>query len=229
MEPYPLHRVALVGMGPSAATFANAVYYEEVRPKPGHTEVWTLNYGHLVWQHQVLFNMRDLLYERQHNPAGDFIEAYRDHPVPVVTTRFIPGIKNCYEFPFEKMFAKFGDQYFSCGSSFMVAFAIMCLEMEPEGDKELHMYGFDFNYVDKGAIEAGRANLEYWIGRATQRGIKVHIPPASTLMDMYQRTMIKKGLVGNGTIYGMQDLVPEFDTTGKELKLTGWRDINDPG
>ncbi len=38
LKPYPLHRVALVGMGPSAATFANSVYYEEFRPKKGHSE-----------------------------------------------------------------------------------------------------------------------------------------------------------------------------------------------
>lgn len=228
LQPYPLHQVAMVGMGPSAVQFANSVYYQEFCRKKGEREIWTLNYGYQVWQHDLLFNMRDLVHERQHNPAGDFIEAYREHPVPVVTTRFVKDIQNCYEYPFEEMFDTFGDRYFACGSSFMVAMAIMCLRKQEKGDRILSLFGFDFNYPGKDLYEAGRANLEYWIGRAIQSGIDVRVPDASTLMDMYQRNHTHKGLVGNGVIYGCQDLVPEFDTLEGKLKLTGWKS-NDAG
>jgi hypothetical protein len=64
LKPYPLHRVALIGMGPSAVAFANSVYADEFKVKRGAAEAWTLNYGYQVWQHHLLFNMRDLVHER---------------------------------------------------------------------------------------------------------------------------------------------------------------------
>ena len=226
LKPYPLHRVALVGMGPSAVAFANSVYYEEFRRKLGHSEAWTLNYGHQVWQHDLLFNMHDLVHMRQHAPEADYIEGYKDHPQRVVTTRFVGDIANCYEFPFEELFKRFGDTYFSCGSAYMVAFAIMCLELQEGGAKELHIFGMDFNYHGREEYEAGRCCLEYWIGRAVGMGIDVKVPSSSALMDLYQRSHLN-GLQGNGKMYGMQGLEPVFTTSGGKLQLTGWKS-NEP-
>jgi hypothetical protein len=228
LKPYPLHRVALIGMGPSAVGFANSVYADEFKAKAGAAERWTLNWGYQVWQHDLLFNMRDLVHERLHNPAGDFIEEYRDHPVPVVTTRFVEGIKNCAEYPFADVFAKFGSTYFSCGPAYMVAFAIMCLEMQEEGAKELHIFGMDYNYPDKNWHEVGRSCLEFWLGIATQRGIDIRLPNSTMLCDQYYRNHTAGGPAGNGRIYGCHDLVPIFDEEEtKFLKLKKWKSPDD--
>ncbi len=229
LKPYPLHQVALIGMGPSAVAFANDVYYEHFRSVKGESERWTLNYGQQVWQHDLLFNMRDLVYEHQNNPAGSFFGAYGSHDRPIVTTRYVESIPNCFEFPFEEVFKTFGDSYFACGPAFMMAFASLCLEAMPNGRKQLGLYGMDYNYQDQEAYEAGRPCLEYWIGRAVQRGINVSVPPSSALMDQFQRNH-GNGAAGNGKIYGCQGLEPIFDTEcATHMKLIGWKDRNDPG
>lgn len=223
MEPYPLHRVALVGMGPSAVAFANSIYYEEFKRRAGEGEVWTLNYGQQVWQHDVLFNMRDLVWFQQHEPEAGLIEMYRNHDKPVITTRYTEAVKNCYEFPFATLFAEFGDTYFSCGTAYMVAMAIMCLLRQDKGEKELHLFGFDFNYPGRSEYETGRACLEYWIGRAVGLGIDVKVPNSSSLMDMFQRTH-GQGAQGNGKMYGFHGLEPKFTTANGKLELEGWND-----
>lgn len=222
MKPYPLQDIALVGMGASGLQLLAEAYHYRFAREKGKSEVWVLNAGGLVFQHDLLFNMHDLRELAKREPERPFIKAYEKHPTPVVTTRWIPEIENCYEYPFSEMFEEFGEVYFACAPSYMVAFALMCFK-KAKVKGRLRLYGFDFNYPGRTDYEAGRANLEYWIGKAATLGVEIVVPDGSTLLDSYGRSY-NNGVIGYGAVYGFFNWQPVFERKSGRLHLLGFTD-----
>jgi hypothetical protein len=48
---------------------------------------------------------------------------------------------------------------------------------------DLSIFGMDFSYANVHDAEKGRACVEFWLGQAHARGIKIHLPKSTSLMD----------------------------------------------
>jgi hypothetical protein len=81
------------------------------------------------------------------------------------------------EFPLEDVLNHLGHDYFNNTAAYAVAFAIHV------GVAEISLFGMDFTYANTHDAEKGRACVEFWCGQAHARGIKIHLPKGTTLMD----------------------------------------------
>lgn len=94
-----------------------------------------------------------------------------------------PEIPNSVRYPIEKVLEFFGTMldgyaakpYFASSVAYMIAMAIL------ENVDEIHLYGLDF--IEDGEYTHQRPNMEYFIGIARGRGIKVFIPERSALCE----------------------------------------------
>jgi hypothetical protein len=80
-------------------------------------------------------------------------------------------------YPLEAVLNDLGYDYFNNTAAYAAAYAIH-LRVE-----KITFWGCDYTYPDAHDAERGRACLEYWIGRAMERGIKVAVTHKSTLLD----------------------------------------------
>ena len=87
--------------------------------------------------------------------------------IPVMMQERHLDIPMSEKFPLDEIVKHFGSRYFLCTFSYEIAYAIYL------GFKEVHFYGINMmggdDYIQKW-------NMEYWLGRAEQAGIKVVIP-----------------------------------------------------
>ena len=67
--------------------------------------------------------------------------------------------------------------YFNSTAAYAVAYAIW-LEVE-----KISLFGCDFTYPDAHDAEKGRACVEFWLGVASERGIKISVPKTTSLLD----------------------------------------------
>jgi len=103
----------------------------------------------------------------------EMLATYSKWDCPVYLFQKHPQIANSLAFPYEKLVKEFGD-YFNNTISWIIAFAIH------EGFKEIHIYGVDMSTHSEYGTQ--RPSCEYFLGLARGRGIKVYIPPESTLL-----------------------------------------------
>jgi hypothetical protein len=128
-----------------------------------------------------VFLLHDLLTEiliQDHSVIGKL----NDLGVPVYTAGPAPVFENNIPYPVEKVVAEFQVGFFLNTMAYMLAFAIM---QKPE---EIHLYGVDMR-PDSGYEwhKEEKGCLEFWLGVAIGRGIKINIPPESYLL---KRTMV---------------------------------------
>jgi len=69
--------------------------------------------------------------------------------------------------------------------------------------KHLSLFGCDYTYPNAHDAEKGRGCLEFWLGIASARGIKLSLPKTSTLLD---------------GIYQLQDRFYGYDTLAVTLR-----------
>lgn len=201
--------VTILGGGASKILFAQQRWED---PNWGG-EVWAINFCAAAFRHDLAFNMHDLEALKAHEAkASDFLKFYANHDRPLVTIRALPELPNSYEYPLGEIIDAFGDSYFAGAPGYMIALAMWM------GVKRINCFGLDYNYPNRLDYEAGRANTEYWLGRAAQSGVQVAVPDLSTLCDQVWRVGDKKGQQGYGKVYGYFDRQPIF-TNGK---LTGF-------
>lgn len=113
---------------------------------------------------------------------GDFhVGGLRMAKVPVVMLEREDDIPTSIRFPMEKVAAiaktRQGTAYLESSIAYMVAMAVLELKA---GDR-IGIWGVDLHCDSEYAYQ--RPNLEYWLGVATGKGIKVYIPPQSALMS----------------------------------------------
>jgi len=174
--------VAILGLGPSLAQ-----YLEITKRKGGRSafcdEVWAINALGDVFACDLVIHMDDVRIQEirgEANPAGNIaamLPWLKKSPVPVVTSRAHPDYPALVEFPLEDVLNRFGHDYFNNTAAYAVALAIHT------GAAKISLFGIDFSYANRHDAEKGRACVEYWLGQAHARGIKLLMPKVTTLMD----------------------------------------------
>lgn len=99
-------------------------------------------------------------------------------PIPVYMTDAHTEYPNAIRYPLESMISTWGD-YFTSTIAYMVALAIS------EGFQDIHLYGIDLVVGTEYGFEKPCA--EFWLGVATGKGIRVHLPAGSALCKATHR------------------------------------------
>jgi len=182
----PAH-VAVVGLGPSCATF-----FELTRRLGGVSaycdEVWGINAMGDVLRCNRIFHMDDIRVQEARaaaRPDGNIAAMVRwlkTHPGPIYTSVVREGYPGMVPFPLEDVLNRSGDAnggapYFNSTAAYAVAYAIHI------GVQRISPFGLDYTLANSHHAEQGRACVEFWLGIAAARGIAITIPDTSSLMD----------------------------------------------
>ena len=185
--PRPRKHIAILGLGPSLDQ------YLEITKRVGGRhqfcdETWSINALGDVFGCDLIFHMDDVRIQEIRAAAkpdsniAAMLKWIKMSPVPVVTSRAHPDYPALVEFPLEDVLNKFGHEYFNNTAAYAVAFAIHI------GAKEISVFGMDYTYPNVHDAEKGRACVEYWLGQAHARGIKINLPKTTSMMDAcYER------------------------------------------
>ena len=104
----------------------------------------------------------------------------RECPVPIYTTEPFPDNANSLVFPIEHLANKYRD-YFSCTFAYQIALAI------DEGFDEIAIHGLELAYGTQREATVERACVNYWLGLAEGRGIKVTVPQDDFVLSHWHR------------------------------------------
>lgn len=179
--PVPEH-VTILGLGPSLERYVDIA--KRLGGKHAYCdEVWGINAVGGVLMCDRIFHMDDVRVQETRAKAAPesniarMLEWVRVHPGPVITSRAHPDYPGLVEFPLGAVLNEFRHAYFNSTAAYAVAYAVHL------GVKKISLFGIDYTYPNAHQAEKGRACVEFWLGMATARGIKVMIPKESTLMD----------------------------------------------
>lgn len=145
-------------------------------------ELWGLPWhrGYAARMHR-LFEMHDLRHWRAkvHKVYSDeYLKQLGEADVPLYMQEAYPEVPNALAYPFERVIAEVGD-YFNSSLGYMVALAIT------EGTEEIGVFGVDLVAPDEYGYQ--KPNMEYLLGVARGKGIKVTIPKGSGLCKFNPR------------------------------------------
>lgn len=152
--------IAIIGM--SDATLKHVPTGCELWGMPWHEGYWR-NFTRLFEMHDI----RLLENETTCRPNG-YIQRLKDADVPLYMQK--PYFDNVTEYPFDSV----PTQYFNSSVAYMMALAIA------ENPDEIGIYGVDMKSGDEFGYQ--KPNMEYLIGLAEGKGIKVTVPDESPLM-----------------------------------------------
>lgn len=198
----PGRHVAILGLGPSLDQ-----YLEITKRMGGRSkfcdETWGINALGDVFACDLIFHMDDIRIQEiraKAAPASNIaamVEWLKTSRVPVVTSRAHKDYPAMVEFPLEDVLNNLGHDYFNSTASYAIALAIHT------GVGKISIFGMDFTYPNQHQAEKGRACVEFWLGQAQARGIKISLPKTTTLMDAcYPRA---------SRLYGYDTVDVEFD------------------
>lgn len=178
-KPFPLKRVVILGMGFSLWDYIYKAYGEPTDIGEPGVEVWGMNYAGWPFRVDRVFNMHDF----EAPEHAEVMKGYLRIPeTSVVSIRSYDWLPNSWEFPLQEVLEDglCGIPYLKNTTSYAVAFAILCRV------QCIDLYGCDFDYdqniVQTDKFEQGRANLEFWLGKALAYGINVNVAPSGTLL-----------------------------------------------
>jgi len=167
-------KVAIVGFADTSMREVEALFEDQ------EFEVWPLNQLYMVFPAIVPFATRWF----QIHAKKNYDLAVRDHKhsdwlglqrtFPIYMQEADPKIPMSVKFPMGSILAKPEFMaYFTNSISWEIALAIY------EGFEEIHIYGVDMAQDDEYTEQ--RPSVEYMIGLAVGRGIKIHVPDNSDL------------------------------------------------
>lgn len=174
--------IAIVGLGPSAAQYLSIVRGQGGRSRYCD-EVWTINALGNVFDCDRVFHMDDVRIQEIRAAAepdsniAAMLKWMKTHPGPIVTSRAHPDYPGLVEFPLEDVVNACEEAYFNGTAAYAVAYAVF------HRVGKISMFGCDFTYPNAHDAEKGRACVEYWLGMAVERGIKLAVPKTSSLLD----------------------------------------------
>lgn len=158
-------KVAIIGMSPSCA---DAPWNRRTWEK------WGLPWHNGYWKRcDRLFEMHDLrLLNSQHSTRPkDYLDRLALADVPVwMQDDYLP---NSIAYPFEKVAKSIGAAYWNSSIAYAMALAIH------EKADEIGIWGVDMQGSDEYGYQ--KPNMEYLVGVARGKGIKVTIPNSSPL------------------------------------------------
>lgn len=174
--------ISIVGLGPSAGQ-----YLSIARAVGGRhqycDETWTINALGDVFACDRIFHMDDVRIQQIRADAAPesniaaMLKWLKTHPGPIVTSRAHPDYPGLEEFPLEAVVNDCPFGYFNSTAAYAVAYAVH------HRVGKVSLFGCDFTYPDAHDAEKGRACVEYWLGMAVERGIKVVVPKTTSLLD----------------------------------------------
>lgn len=180
LKPKPLKKAIILGMGFSLWDFIHKSYGNPSHLGEEGTEVWSINYAGFVFKSDLIFNIHDFE-DPEHFPIMQHYNKVPD--AKVVSIRSYDWLPNSWEYPLHEVLEDglCGIPYLRNTTAYAMAFAILSRVPQVE------IYGCDFDYdeaivKDLDRFERGRANLEFWIGKAAAYGIDVHVAPSGTLL-----------------------------------------------
>lgn len=160
-------KVAIIGLSPTTHDLAP---FDDPE-----WEKWGLPWDEGYWaQMDRLFEMHDLrLLKSEHSKRkAGYFERLEDCWVPLYLQESTPELPSARRYPFEQV-AKVTGAYWNSSIAYAMAMAIY------EGAEEIGIYGVDMAGDDEYGYQ--KPNMEYLVGLARGRGIKVTIPEASPL------------------------------------------------
>jgi len=168
--------------------------------KPENTEVWGCNNTYKAREVDRLFIMRDV-YITQYNRETKIIEDANQKGFPVYTLGKYNDLKNNIQYPMQEAINEFGTGFFLTNISYMLALAIM------QKPKNLILYGVDMSFnTETEYMRNEKGCIEFWLGIAIGRDIKIKLTKSSALMRRKNRN----------NFYGM---IVKVDETFKTLHL----------
>jgi SAM-dependent methyltransferase len=174
--------IAILGLGPSIDQYLD--YTKRLGGRSAFCdEVWAINALGNVLDCDLVFHMDDIRIQEKRAEAeptsniAAMVRWIKHSKVPVVTSRKHPDYPALVEFPLEDVLNNLEHDYFNSTAAYAVAFAIHI------GATKISCFGFDFTYANSHQAEKGRACVEFWLGVAKARGIKLSMPKTTTLMD----------------------------------------------
>jgi SAM-dependent methyltransferase len=179
--PAPDH-VAILGMGPSLAEYTNITKRLGGR-KEYCDQTWAINANGAVYQCDLIFHMDDVRIQEiraESSPKSNIasmVKWLKWCETPIITSRPHPNYPMAQAFPLEAVLNEFDTAYFNSTAAYAVAYAVWI------GVKKISIFGCDFTYPDAHDAEKGRACVEYWLGMAAERGIRIAVPKSSSLLD----------------------------------------------
>jgi len=203
IEAYPVpNHVTILGLGPSLEQYVDIT--KRLGGKHVYCdEVWGINALGGVLLCDRIFHMDDVRVQEVRADAqpdsniAKMLQWLRVHPGPIITSREHPDYPGLVAFPLQEVLNSLGQAYFNSTAAYAVAYAIHI------GVKHLSLFGCDYTYPNAHDAEKGRGCLEFWLGIASARGIKLSLPKTSTLLD---------------GIYPLQDRFYGYDTLAVTLR-----------
>lgn len=173
-------RVSIVAMGDSRNDFIAASMVPHVPPELDG-EVWAINLMAAVIRYDRAFHMDPFDEHMLDHWGAGTIKRMCSQGKPIYTSRPNPAVPGSIDYPLDQVVEKLQVRYFNNTVAYAVALAIV------EGFEEIVLFGADFTYPDRHAAEAGRGCVEFWLGVAMQKGIRIRVAENSTLMDAHNK------------------------------------------
>lgn len=204
-------RVAILGLGPSLEAYVDIVKRMGARAAL-YDEVWGINAVADVIICDRVFHMDDVRVQEARAEAkpqsniANMLGWLKTRPGPIYTSRPHEDYPGLVAFPLEDVINSSGIAYFNSTAAYAVAYAVHI------GVEEIALFGCDFTYPNAHQAEKGRACVEFHLGIAKARGIKIALPDNTSLMDgiapMEER------------VYGYDTLDIDMEDDGENVRLT---------
>jgi hypothetical protein len=176
--------VTILGLGPSLATYVELV--KALGGRSAYSDaVWGINAVGDVIACDLIFHMDDMKVQEARaaaRPDGNIAAMVRwlkAPAVPVITS--IPRYPGHHAFPLQEVLAggheSGGVPYFNSTAAYAVAYAVHL------GVRAISLFGVDYTLPNMHSAEQGRACVEFWLGIAAARGIEIHVPETTSLLD----------------------------------------------
>lgn len=205
-KPAAPESVSILGLGPSINQYVELTKRLGGRRKLTD-QVWSINALGDVFASDVVFHMDDVRIQqiradaRPESNIAALLAWLKTYKGRVITSRAHPDYPVLEAFPLEEVVNELGGNiYFNSTAAYAVAYAIWL------GVKKIYLFGMDFTYPNAHDAEKGRACVEFWVGYAMARGVKVSMPQTSSLLDACYSTQDR--------FYGYDCVDVRFSTTG---------------
>lgn len=174
--------VAILGLGPSLSEFID--FSKRAGGASAFVdEVWGINAVGNVVHCDRIFHMDDVRIQeirakaKPESNIANMLKWLKRHPGPIYTSRPHNQYKGLVAMPIEAMIRELTFDYFNSTAAWAVAYAVYI------GVKHIKLYGCDFTYPNAHHAEKGRACVEFWLGIAVAKGIRITFPTTTTIMD----------------------------------------------
>jgi hypothetical protein len=192
----------VIVLGKAAGWEEAPFFYEDAK-----VQTWGLNTHILSRPLDICFEPHDVEWWMEnwnqirswHKPERGYpkhIEKVNEHAIPYLTLKHYDFIPTSEAYPVEEICNHFGIDYFTGGIDYMVAYAIW------KGVAKIDIYGVHTTKDDE--YEYQKPSLEFWIGVAIGRGIKIKVHGPTTLLKTMYRGKIhtNDGKNPDGLRYG---------------------------